>query len=289
VRSALNQTWRSVEIIVVVDGPDEKTVQAVAQLHDPRVRVIVLEQSVGAQEARNVGARESQGIWVAFLDDDDEWLPTKLERQLEAAQASRWTHPLVSCGLIAQSPSTQSPRRCPRNSESVADYLFLRKSSEIDEIRLQTSTLMTTKALLMDVPWRKCPHDEWDLLLRASAIEGAGLAFASGPLAIWHSDCGSERLSHRWVTWRCSAQWFHSVRALVGPSAYASFLLSTYSRWARDVRDWPAFFGIPWQAIRYGRPAFSGILGHMGRWLLPRPLRKFAKQISRSSWSRARI
>jgi glycosyltransferase involved in cell wall biosynthesis len=279
VQSALSQTFQCIDVIVVIDGPDEKTVQALARFNDPRLRVISLERSVGAQEARNVGVRVSRGPWVAFLDDDDEWLPTKLDRQLEAARASRWRHPLVSCGLIARASDgdTEWPRREPANSESVAEYLFLRNRSEISDIRLQTSTILTTKALLIRVPWRTVPNDEWDLLLRASKVEDVGLAFAPGPLAIWHSDCGTDRLSHKGVTWRRNAEWFHSVRALVGPRAYASFLLSTLSTWARGERDWLAFFGIPWEAVRHGRPTVLEILTHTGRWLLPRSLRQFLK------------
>jgi len=281
VRSALNQTLRFIEVIVVIDGPDEQTGRALAQINDPRLRVVSLDASVGAQEARNIGVREAKGRWVAFLDDDDEWLPSKLARQLEAAKTSHWQHPLISCGLIAQGPegSIAWPRREPRSSESVADYLFLRSGAEIDEIRLQTSTLMTTKELLTRVPWRKVPNDEWDLLLRAATLEGVGLAFASGPLAIWHSDCGVERLSHQGATWRHNAAWFHSVRALVGPRAYASFLLSTMSTWARNEGDWAAFFGILWEAAGNGRPTPAGVCAHIARWLLPAPLRQLLKRV----------
>jgi glycosyltransferase involved in cell wall biosynthesis len=280
VLSALNQTLRTIEVIVVIDGPDENTALVLAQIDDPRLRVIHLEKSVGAQEARNIGVRESCGPWIAFLDDDDEWLPAKLERQLEAGRASRWRHPLVSCGLIAVSPDgdIEWPRRQPGNAESVAEYLFLRKNSEISEIRLQTSTLMTTKALLTRAPWRRVPNDEWDLLLRASAVEDVGLAFVPESLAIWHSDAGFERLSNQGLGWRHNAAWFHSVRALVGPRPYASFLLLNFSTWARGERDWSAFFRIPWEAVRHGRPTLCDILAHTGRWILPRPLRKLVKQ-----------
>jgi glycosyltransferase involved in cell wall biosynthesis len=281
VQSALNQTFRSIEVIVVVDGPDEKTAQALAQIEDPRLWIVTLPQSVGAPEARNVGVRRARGRWVAFLDDDDEWLPTKLERQIEAAHASPWKDPLVSCSLVAQMPvgNVVSPRREPVPAESVAEYLFLRKLSEVSEIRLQTSTLMTTKDLLMRVPWRSCAHDEWDLLLRASAIEGVGLAFAPAPLVIWHSDAGLARLSHEKRSWRHSADWFRSVRSLVGRRIYASFLLSTLSIWARNDGDWKAFFGLPMEAISLGRPTMPRLLTHAARWLVPRRLRQSLKAI----------
>lgn len=276
VQSALNQTLRSIEVIVVVDGQDEKTAQTLSQIEDPRLCVVTLPESMGAPEARNVGVLRARGRWVAFLDDDDEWLPTKLERQIEAAHASRWKHPLVSCGLVTQMPEGDavSPQREPGPAESVAEYLFLRNMSEVSEIRMQTSTLMATRDLLMRVPWRKCVHDEWDLLLRASAIDGVGLAFAPDALVIWHSDAGLARLSHATWTWRRSADWFRSVRSCVGPRAYASFLLSTLSIWARNEGDWKAFFGLPLEAIRLGQPTIPLLLIHAVRWLMPRRIRR---------------
>jgi glycosyltransferase involved in cell wall biosynthesis len=281
VHSALNQSFRSIEVIVVVDGPDEKTAQVLAQIEDPRLCIVTLPQSVGAPEARNAGVRRARGSWIAFLDDDDEWLPAKLERQIEASHASRWKDPIVSCSLVAKRPEGDvvSPRRGPVPGESVAEYLFLRKLSELSEIRLQTSTLMTTKKLLMRVPWRNCAHDEWDLLLRASAIEGVGLAFVPEPLVIWHSDAGLARLSRAKWGWRRSAEWFRSVRSLVGPRTYASFLLSTFSIWARNEGDWKAFFGLPFEAISLGQPTIPRLLIHAARWLVPRRLRQSLKAI----------
>ena len=283
VRSALEQTLRSVEVVVVLDGPDERSVRELAQVDDPRLRVVELRESVGAQEARNVGVRESKGAWIAFLDDDDEWRPEKLERQLEAARASTWAHPIVSCSLISRTPSGDVvwPRRSPSPGETVSEYLFLRHHTEVSEIRLQTSTLMARRELLTRVPWRPGAHDEWDLLLRAAALEGAGLVFVAEPLTIWHSDAGGERLSHGLRGgWRSSAEWFRSVRPLVGRATYASHLLSTLSLWARNSGDWKAFFSLPWEAVRLGRPTLRGLLAHGGRWILPRPLRQSIK----ASW-----
>jgi hypothetical protein len=153
----------------------------------------------------------------------------------------------------------------------------LRNLSEVAEIRLQTSTLMASKDLLLRVPWRTCAHDEWDLLLRASTVEGVGLAFAREPLVIWHCDAGQARLSNAQTGWRRSADWFRSVHELVGPRTYASFLLSTFSIWARNEGDWKAFFGLPVEAIRLGEPTLPRLLIHAGRWLTPRPIRKSLK------------
>ena len=51
---------------------------------DERLRVIALAVSVGGSDARNRGVDAASGEWIAFLDDDDEWLPGKLQAQLDA-------------------------------------------------------------------------------------------------------------------------------------------------------------------------------------------------------------
>jgi glycosyltransferase involved in cell wall biosynthesis len=80
VRSALTQTLREIEVVVVIDGEEgNDSAQALAMLEDSRVRFIALREQVGGAEARNIGIRDARSTWIALLDDDDEWLPSKLE------------------------------------------------------------------------------------------------------------------------------------------------------------------------------------------------------------------
>ena len=80
--SVLRQTYEKIEVIVVVDRPDPDTISAVRAVNDPRLQLIVNPQPSTAAGARNAGADHARGEWIAFLDDDDEWLPSKLERQI---------------------------------------------------------------------------------------------------------------------------------------------------------------------------------------------------------------
>src|SRR4051794_39355991 len=82
IQSALSQTRPPHEIVVVIDGPDQDTLRAIADLRESRVRVLELPTNGGASAARNAGIRASVSDLIAFLDDDDEWLPTKLEVQV---------------------------------------------------------------------------------------------------------------------------------------------------------------------------------------------------------------
>src|SRR4051812_32890412 len=99
VRSALTQTHDDLEVIAVIDGPDPETRAALALIDDPRLRVLGLPERGGAPNARNAGIEHARAPWTAMLDDDDEWLPTKLEVQLAIAKSARVATPIVATRL----------------------------------------------------------------------------------------------------------------------------------------------------------------------------------------------
>ncbi len=80
VDSVLAQTFRNFELILVDDGSDEPAA-FLDEIRDGRVRYI-RQPPAGAAAARNLGIRYAAGKYVAFLDSDDLFLPTKLEFQL---------------------------------------------------------------------------------------------------------------------------------------------------------------------------------------------------------------
>jgi glycosyltransferase involved in cell wall biosynthesis len=88
-RSALAQTCRDIEIIVVDDGSGDGTAEIAADFaaRDARVRLIRQAQK-GVSAARNAGIAAARGEWIAPLDSDDLWHPAKIDRQLEAARAA---------------------------------------------------------------------------------------------------------------------------------------------------------------------------------------------------------
>lgn len=83
VDSVLSQSVRHLEVVVVNDGVDGDLSQLEAT--DPRVRVVV-NQRKGLAFARNIGNRIARGRYVAVLDDDDRWLPGKLDLQLSVLE-----------------------------------------------------------------------------------------------------------------------------------------------------------------------------------------------------------
>lgn len=88
VASVLAQTWADLELLVVDDGSTDDTAAVLARVDDPRVHVLRLADNRGAGAARNAGIRRARGRFLAFQDSDDEWLPNKLERHLQAFAAA---------------------------------------------------------------------------------------------------------------------------------------------------------------------------------------------------------
>ncbi len=94
IASVLAQTYRNIEIIVVDDGSTDGTKQALTR-YEGKVRVVV-QANGGPSAARNRGVAVSRGELVGFLDSDDLWMPSKIERQVALlAEAG----PLVPCCL----------------------------------------------------------------------------------------------------------------------------------------------------------------------------------------------
>jgi glycosyltransferase involved in cell wall biosynthesis len=89
IRSVLKQTFEDFELIVVDDASSDTTPQIVASFRDPRVHYIRHDQNRGGAAARNTGIVNSNAEYVAFLDDDDEWYPEKLTRQMQIMLASQ--------------------------------------------------------------------------------------------------------------------------------------------------------------------------------------------------------
>jgi glycosyltransferase involved in cell wall biosynthesis len=80
--SVLNQTFQDFEIFVIDDASTDKTPVLMGSIKDPRVHYIRFEENRKAAAARNAGMEKARGDYIAFLDSDDEWWPTKLERQV---------------------------------------------------------------------------------------------------------------------------------------------------------------------------------------------------------------
>ena len=88
VHDVLAQTEQDLEVLVCDDGSTDDTRTRLEAIGDPRLVWLEGRHSGCPAAPRNRGIRAARGAWIAFLDSDDRWLPTKLTRQLAAATAA---------------------------------------------------------------------------------------------------------------------------------------------------------------------------------------------------------
>lgn len=101
IESVINQTYDNIEIIIVDDNGDKKRkeldIESNINKFD-RVLYIKNRDNVGPSKARNIGINYSNGYYIAFLDDDDEYEKTKIEKQVKKMEASKSEVGLINIG-----------------------------------------------------------------------------------------------------------------------------------------------------------------------------------------------
>ena len=277
VRSALAQTFEEIEVVVVVDGPDPDSRETLEHIGDDRVRVLELPERGKAPNARNQGVLAARGRWVALLDDDDEWLPEKLETQLKlASTASRMT-PVVASRMISRTPraDTVMPRRLPAPGEPLSEYFTVRRGLFYGDGFIQTSTILAPTDLLIRVPFtvglRR--QQELDWALRAVREPDVELVYAEEPLVIWHQDENRDRISLQ-NPWQEQLEWLRANRDLFTPRAYAAFTMSVLSSMAAPTRSGRVFRDLLSEARTHGKPGALDYVTFLQIWALPPAVRR---------------
>jgi len=129
-RSVLRQTHSNLEVIVVDDGSTDKTrvIAEAAATTDDRVRIISVPNG-GVAKARNIGIAEANGEFVAFLDADDLWHPTKIELQVTAMSRRSGDYQPAAVYTLSRTIDTEdrvtgSGRRVVLSGYSFARHLY---------------------------------------------------------------------------------------------------------------------------------------------------------------------
>jgi glycosyltransferase involved in cell wall biosynthesis len=160
VQSALDQTCPATELIIVADT--DETLDFPSE-----DRIIVLKNTFrrGPGHCRQVGIDAARGSVIALLDDDDEWHPAKLERQLHAVRVEADDPWVVSARMRVLGPGSRQrvwPRRLITPGQSVAEYLFRFGELRLGGAELQSSTLCFPTALAQAVRWDSHSDDAHD-------------------------------------------------------------------------------------------------------------------------------
>lgn len=129
--SVLGQTYQSVEILIVDDNEpgdaffNENVILLKKYENIPNVKHIVQEHHTNGAIARNLGVKLAKGEFVAFLDDDDEWLPNKLEKQVEFLNSNQECG-AVSCLTEIYKDGKLIGKSCPYESKNLQFNVLLR-------------------------------------------------------------------------------------------------------------------------------------------------------------------
>lgn len=295
VNSVLAQTLKSIEVIVVVDGPDAATIEELQKIDDPRLKIESLPVNVGCADSRNAGVEIASGKWIAFLDDDDEWLPQKLEVQLAAAQKSPSPLPIIASRYLIKAPEGEFilPRRLPEPNENISEFLFVRKSLFGLADSIQTSTFFTTKVLLQKVPFthKLRKHVDWDWLIRASTLDKVTVEVYPEILTIRGCEEGRPRISNVY-NWRSGREWIRSIKDYVTPQAYAGFFLRVLTRQASINQNWQAFLPLLREAAKDGKPRTIDFCSFILLWLIPTNIRSNLRSLvikKDSVWNKCQL
>lgn len=164
VESVLNQSFVDFEIIIVDDHSNDSTLDYLDSIRDKRVRFIARSERGGGAVARNTGILAANGEYVAFLDDDDVWHPSKLQRQVELIQLQPEVG-LVYAGAVHM--YLEGGNRFKKFTPKFRGNIF-KKLLERNVIGTTSSIMVRRKALDeiggFDESFPSC--QDWDLYLR---------------------------------------------------------------------------------------------------------------------------
>jgi glycosyltransferase involved in cell wall biosynthesis len=192
-RSVLTQTLTEVECLVVDNGSSDGTAEALRALGDERLVVLERDMPLGAAKARNVGIEAAHTPWVAFLDNDDLWAPSKLELQLQAmAECAGTSWSATACAYVDADLNVRAGGRLaegpigPPRGQLLSSRDLLALLSHDNVIPGGGSSVLVARELLLaaggfhdDVPG--C--EDWDLWVRLARM--SPLAYLDRPLAAW--------------------------------------------------------------------------------------------------------
>ncbi len=275
IRSVLAQSRPVLEVIVVVDGDAPATVAVLETVGDPRLRYLVQPRSMGPGAARNAGVEAARGQWVAFLDDDDEWLPERIacqQREIAALTEGGDDRILLMTRSRVVTPEGEfiRPAEAYDPRWPIDEWLFDRRSwFRGGQSFIQSSSLLAPRSLLLRCPFPPTRlHEDWEVVLRGVLRHGCRLVMADEAQVIHYMDHDRGSLSKQ-GKWRQSLDWADGTGDLLSPRAYAGFCLTVVSQGVTRAREWRAFWPLLSAAFRRGRPTAKQLLAYMLLWLVP--------------------
>lgn len=242
-RSVAAQSFQDIEIIIVDDASSDDPEPIVrAQSLSLPVTILRQEKNGGPARCRNIGVAQARGRWVAFLDSDDEWLPEKIAKQLEAAGSGRdRTTVICVAKTFIRWPDREEAREAwdPEHG-SISEFFFLRGGV------MQTSSLLLPRDLALSNPFDEKLRQFEDIwFLMNLAQRGATFRFQQERLFYWYRGASEDQLS-RAVSLSSATRFLELCRPVIGDVERRAFLtMMVGPAWVRraPLEFWPAAAG----------------------------------------------
>lgn len=257
VESVLNQTV-PVLPVVVLDRPDLAD-DVSARLAGLPHQLVTTSGSVGGAAARNLGVQSATQNVVAYLDDDDEWLPEKTSLQLKLLEASP-NAAITSRAVLVGRKRRIVPEISYSNDYDMASYLLDRSTITLRKRFIQSSTLLMDRKTAVGTPWQdRLPrHQDWTLLIELRR-HGVEIVTHSEPLVnVYQGSDGSISRSNKW---RASEEWLTEYASFAKARARGDFLCSIAFRSAIAARDYRAAARLLAEAIPLRPHAAAIVVG----------------------------
>lgn len=259
VSSALRQPHVT-HVLVILD--DLESLAALARrLEGLRCSILQTAGRTGAAAARNLGVQLAETDYVAFLDDNDEWVAEKTRLQLQDAKADTV---VASRAMLVGTTSRIVPQRLyHQDSGSLADYVLAGSPSQLRQHCMQTSTLLCTREAALQTPWdEQLPrHQEWDWLIR---LQAAGMQVRQRPEVLVKASQTNHGSFPAHSDWQASRDWLRTMRRQVSEKPAADFSASIVARGAFESRAWASGMRELMHSIRRGAHPTALLVGASG-------------------------
>jgi glycosyltransferase involved in cell wall biosynthesis len=168
VKSVLAQSHKDLELIIVDDASTDETAEVVASIDDDRVVALTNPECLGGAASRNRGIEIARGEYVAFLDDDDLWLPSKLEKQVSRFAELPRRVGVIYTGHCYVSENTQNVvwNQFPINKGNVLVALLKGCITTSSTAMIRRELLHEVRGFDPELP----AAQEWDLWIRLAKI-----------------------------------------------------------------------------------------------------------------------
>lgn len=274
IRSALVQTLPPLEVVVVNDGPDPEKARLIAALGDDRVRFHEAPRRGNASATRNFGIRQAQGDWIALLDDDDIWLPQKLESQFDALANAGLSEAILGAREAVYFKGRHlhdRPRKPVPAGVPVDELLFCGYGG------VNTSTLVAPTKTFREHAFNEEYEVQEDMSWMLHAGQVLPVIVADEVVCERHLAPGEGLSRPGGVNF--SRAWYASHYDLMSPSARAGFVTDMLSKQAASDGK---FAMLPWliKELRHQNGLSLGGVWRLWRpWLVPRRARLFLRRV----------